>query len=65
MKFFVAILIIFSLGVLFLVSNNNLNLVESGDREFLINLGIDWLDNIFSNFGEVSGNAVGLNWGPS
>ena len=52
------------IGALFIVSENNLALKDSGNIEKLGNLYFSWIGNLFQNSGQVMGYAVKMNWLP-
>jgi hypothetical protein len=64
MKFLMIILMVLVLGALLIVSNNNLALSDSKDVKEFSSIWVDWTEKIFSNVGEITGNAVKLDWTP-
>jgi hypothetical protein len=54
----------FILGALLIISNNNLALYKQENLEEFSDLYIEWIDQIFNNFQEITGNAIKLDWIP-
>ena len=64
MKFFLILFFIFALGAVFIISNGSLSLHSQDNfKKFCKEYKI-WLDNIFSNMKEVTGQAISLEWAP-
>lgn len=64
MRVIIVILMFFVLGCLLIVSNNNLSLSNSESFERFTELGIEWIDKIFSNLKSITGEAVNMDWTP-
>lgn len=65
MKVIILILIkFFFISALFIISNENLYLRDSIDRETFFNTYSIWLGNIFSQSVEVAGFVINLKWLP-
>lgn len=52
------------LGALFIISNNNLHLVDNGERETFFNYYSSWIGNIFNQGVQVTGYVVKFEWLP-
>lgn len=51
-------------GAFFVISNNNLNMNDSLNREKFIGLYTQWAENVFSNLKEISAYVVKADWFP-
>ena len=52
------------LGALFIISNNNLHLSNTIERETFTNLYVTWFDNLFKQGVEVTSYVVKFEWLP-
>ncbi|MEM3091612.1 MAG: hypothetical protein QXD05_00565 [Candidatus Pacearchaeota archaeon] len=65
MKIFVILVIkFFLISALFIVSNLNLNLKDSGDREIFFNNYYSWFERIFDQVINIVGYVVESKWLP-
>ncbi len=64
MKIFLFIIIFFILGALFIISNNNLALINKGNLNTFSVLYVKWLDDIYSNTYSLTGKIIQLDWLP-
>jgi hypothetical protein len=65
MKVTIVVLKLLFIGALFLVSNNELRLVESQDLNTFIDLYVAWLGNLFSQSVELTGYVANSQWLPT
>ena len=65
MKILILILIFFILGALFIISNNDLRLIEDKNVSQFSEMYVGWINEIYLNFLSMTGNAVKLNWLPA
>ena len=54
----------FLISALFIVSNENLHMGDSVERETFFDLYGTWLGNIFSQAKEITGSIIDLKWLP-
>jgi hypothetical protein len=59
------VFILFCIGALLIISNNNLALYNLSNMEKFLNLFSFWLEQIYSNILTITGRVVELNWIPS
>ena len=64
MKFFLIVFMLFILGALFIISNNNLLMFEKENVSEFVDLYINWVDNIYQNTKLITGNIVKQDWLP-
>jgi hypothetical protein len=64
MKFFMFVLIFVCVGLLLIVSNNNLALCQPDDLSKFSELCFVWADLVFENAQTISGEVVKLSWFP-
>ena len=65
MKIIILIIIkFFLISALFIISNGDLHLKDSGDREVFFNTYYTWLGNIFDQSIEIVGSVIDLKWLP-
>ena len=64
MKIILLILKFLFIGALFIVSNHNLYLSDSGDFETFKEMYIFWLDSLFDSFSDITGYVVQSDWLP-
>ncbi len=62
MRLFWIILILFALGFLLIISNNNLALYKAENWVALKELSFSWLNQIYKNIQVLTGKAVEMNW---
>ena len=65
MKIPILIIKLLFIGALFIVSNHNLHLADSHERDVFMNFYSSWLDNLFSQGLDVTGYIVKFEWLPS
>jgi len=64
MKVFLILFFVLALGAVFIISNSSLSLHSQDNfKKFCKEYKI-WLDDIFSNVKEVTGQAISLEWTP-
>lgn len=49
---------------LLIISNNNLAFLNSKNISRFWDLFFGWMDNLFLNFKNITGQAIGMDWGP-
>lgn len=64
MKVILFLLVFFTIGALFIISNNNIPLNNSENITQLSETYLNWLDKIFSNTQDITGEVIGLEWLP-
>lgn len=64
MKFQMFLVKLFILGALFIISNNNLHLLVSVERELFFNLYFNWIGGLFNQGIEVTSYVVQFEWLP-
>ena len=64
MKIIMIIVIFFCIGAFFIISQNNLSLINSENRENFISLYGNWIKNSFDNIGSLTGHIVNMEWLP-
>jgi NDP-sugar pyrophosphorylase family protein len=64
MKIIMSLLMFLVLGALFIISNENLVLRESGNFEEFKDLYSDWLSELFDNGRTITGYVVDSHWLP-
>lgn len=65
MRWLLFLLIFLLLGAFFIVSNNNLHMGNSSEREMLGDLYYEWLSSLFDNAKSLTGHVVKFDWLPS
>jgi hypothetical protein len=65
MKIPILIIKLLVLGALFLISNQNLHLGVSSEREIFFNAYLGWVNNIFHQAVDITGYVVKFEWLPS
>ena len=64
MKILILILMFFVVSALLIISNNNLVMIKEGNVEKFYDLYVDWLDGVYLNFQELTGEVVEKDWVP-
>ena len=64
MKFLMILIKVFVIGALLIVSNNNLALGVSEDRDVFLGQYTEWLSQLFNHGAVVVGYVVGNQWLP-
>jgi hypothetical protein len=64
MKLTIIILMILILTCLLIISNNNLAFSNSENFKEFGELWLDWIDKVFLNFKDVTGQVIGMDWSP-
>ena len=64
MKVILFLLVFFTIGALFIINNNNIPLNNSENITQLSETYLNWLDKIFSNTQDITGEVIGLEWLP-
>jgi len=64
MKSFIFILMFFIIGVLLIISNNNLSMYQQSNVVKFSELSVEWFDNLYLNFQILVKEVVKLNWLP-
>ena len=65
MKFTIILVKLLFLGALFIISNQNLHLIDSHEREIFVNSYSSWLGDLFEHGQEVTAFVVKFEWLPS
>ncbi|HKZ34143.1 MAG TPA: hypothetical protein VJ142_02830 [Candidatus Nanoarchaeia archaeon] len=65
MKIQILIVKLLVLGALFIISNQNLHLLVSQEREIFFNTYSGWITDIMGKIVDVTGYAVKLKWLPT
>ena len=64
MKAILFLLVFLTIGALFIISNNNIQLNNSESITQLSETYLNWLDKIFSNTQDITGEVIDLEWLP-
>lgn len=64
MKIFIFLIIILVVGSLLIIENNNLSISKKDDANLFVDYSAKWAGNVYSNFIEITGNAVRMSWLP-
>lgn len=64
MRILIFIIFFLLLGAFFIISENRLVLSEKDSYKTFLYLYLDWVKNIASNFKEITGEVVRLEWLP-
>jgi len=64
MKIILAIMMFFIISALFIISNNNLAMYKQKNIVNFVDMYTKWLNQIFSNTQEITGEVVEMNWLP-
>lgn len=64
MRFFIFLVILFMIGALLIVSNNNLALHKNENIPKFSHLYVEWLEKVYENVITSTGYAVRLDWLP-
>ena len=64
MKIIIFFLIFFIVSALLIISNNNLVMIKDGNVEKFYDLYVGWLDGIYLNFQELTGEVIEKDWVP-
>jgi len=64
MKILLVIMIFFVISALFIISNNNLAMYKQENIVSFVDMYTKWINNIFSNTGELTGQATKMDWLP-
>lgn len=64
MRWLMFVLKFLLIGALFIVSNNNLALIDSDDRQAFYDESGKWLKDVTVNFGELTAFVVKVKWLP-
>ena len=62
MKILILLFMFFVLGALLIVSNEGMNFQENSDFADFGSSYIKWIGKVGSNFGDITGRAIGLDW---
>ena len=65
MKFFIVILMFFVLSGLLIISNNDLGFYDDGNLAVFSEMYVSWLNQIYLNIFNITGEVVGLEWFPN
>ncbi len=64
MKVYLFILKFLFIGALFIVSNNNLHLINLEERNVFYGSFYSWLSNLFDSVGQITGYVIKSQWLP-
>ena len=64
MRIYLIIAFLLLMNAFFIISENDLKLVDSNNSKIFFNLYINWFANIGNNLETITGNVVNLNWIP-
>lgn len=64
MKLFLFIMMFFLIGAFFIISENNLSIIEGHDQDVLIKMYSAWIGKILDNSRSLSGYVIRMNWLP-
>jgi hypothetical protein len=64
MKLTMGIVMFLLIGAFFIISNNNLHMLEQGSLSSFISIYVSWVGEIFDNGAQLSGYVVKLDWMP-
>jgi|TARA_Y100000310_G_C20222740_1_gene596498 hypothetical protein len=64
MKFLIIVFMFFVIGALIVLANNNLTLYDDENIEEFSELYVEWLNRVYSNSRDITGQVISLNWFP-
>lgn len=64
MKFLILVLMIFIVASLIIINNNDLNIYRSSDLEKFSEIYSGWLDDVYVNLQNLTGDVVRMKWVP-
>ena len=64
MKILLIVMMFFVISGLFIISNNNLAMYKQENIVNFVDMYTKWINNIFSNTGEITGQAIKMDWLP-
>jgi len=62
MRFIWTILILLALGLLLIISNNNLALYKIENLQELGRLSLSWFSQVYENLQTLTGSVIEMNW---
>ncbi|NCO11376.1 hypothetical protein CO038_01670 [Candidatus Pacearchaeota archaeon CG_4_9_14_0_2_um_filter_39_13] len=65
MKIPIIVIKLLFLGALFIISNHNLHLTDSSERDVFFDYYSNWVGNLFTQGAEVTGYLVKFKWLPN
>ncbi|OIO81062.1 hypothetical protein AUJ84_01835 [Candidatus Pacearchaeota archaeon CG1_02_32_132] len=65
MKILIVVVKLLFLGALFIISNNNIHLTDSGERDIFFNYYSGWINTMFNQGVELTGYLVKFEWLPT
>jgi len=64
MKVVIAVALFLILGALFIISENNLSLIQGENVSIFYELSVSWINNLYHNVLTLTGNVVEMKWVP-
>jgi hypothetical protein len=64
MKFLIIVFMFFVIGALIVLANNDLALYDDENMEEFSELYIEWLNGVYANSKNITGQVISLNWFP-